>query len=186
MADELSDRRPVLSAAQRALLEKRVRDAARATDSPMIPARSDPSRPAPLSSPQRRLWVLDQLVPGSSWYNVTRLFRVEGPLDPDLLKRALSAVVSRHASLRTAFPSPAGQPMQVVSSSASSSLVRLSVEGVPVEDAETRALALAREDAERPFDLERGPLFRAALYRLAPDRHILHFTVHHIVTDGWS
>ena len=45
---------------------------------------------------------------------------------------------------------------------------------------------LAREDAARPFDLARGPLFRAALVRIAPDAHVLLYTVHHIVCDGWS
>ena len=50
-------------------------------------------------------------------------------------------------------------------------------------DAVTR---LALEEAARPFDLARGPLFRAALLRVAPDAHVLLYTVHHIVCDGWS
>ena len=46
--------------------------------------------------------------------------------------------------------------------------------------------ALARREAERPFDLETGPLVRATLLRLAPDEHVFLLTLHHIVADGWA
>jgi NRPS condensation-like uncharacterized protein len=42
------------------------------------------------------------------------------------------------------------------------------------------------EEVERPFDLAKGPLFRAHLLCLSTDEHLLLITIHHIVTDGWS
>src|SRR5262249_20832554 len=53
-------------------------------------------------------------------------------------------------------------------------------------DAEHLARRHGREMAERPFDLENGPLFEPLLIRLAPDDHVLLLRVHHIVFDGWS
>lgn len=176
-----------LSKEQRAAFDERIRNASNAARSaPTIPRRADPDAPAPLSSAQQRLWLLDQLVPGSSWYNVTRTALVEGPLDGARLVGVLDRVVSRHEALRTAIVSRDGRPFQTVSSAASVSLSLVSLESLPEADREAAALAAALEDAEKPFDFAKPPLLRALLLRLSPRRHVFHLTAHHIVTDGWS
>ncbi|HEU0014377.1 MAG TPA: condensation domain-containing protein, partial [Longimicrobium sp.] len=53
-------------------------------------------------------------------------------------------------------------------------------------DAEAELRRLLAQDGDAPFDLERGPLIRGRLIRLAPDDHLLLVTMHHIVSDGWS
>ncbi|MFN2633628.1 MAG: condensation domain-containing protein, partial [Thermoanaerobaculia bacterium] len=187
MADRPADSRSALSSEQRTALERRVREAASSAGPRVrISRRADPAAPAPLSSAQQRLWVLDQLVPGNSFYNVPRTFRIEGALDSRVLAAALEETVRRHESLRTTFENRDGQPVQVIGEAGPFSLSEVSLEGRPPDEREAAALELAREDAERPFDLARGPLLRATLLRLSENAHLLHITVHHIVTDGWS
>jgi len=45
---------------------------------------------------------------------------------------------------------------------------------------------LIRDAAERAFDVDNGPLFRAVLVRQGDDDHLLVLTLHHLVSDGWS
>ena len=83
-----------------------------------VPRRPDPDAPAPLSFPQRRLWFLDQLDPGSTAYTIPNAVRILGPLDTGLFARACDLVVRRHESLRTIFTTVDGQPRQRVVSEA--------------------------------------------------------------------
>jgi len=187
MTEESGGRRSKLSAAQKAVLERRIRDAAEPVSASRgIARRPDPDAPAPLSSAQQRLWVLDQLAPGNCWYNVTRTARIEGPLDENLLAAALDRVVARHESLRTTFVSLDGQPFQKVWPSSGVALSIQSLETLTPPEREPAALARALADAETPFQLAAGPLVRGLLLRLSPEHHVLHLTAHHIVTDGWS
>ncbi len=140
----------------------------------------------PLSFAQHRLWFLDQLSPGSAVYNIPYPLSVEGELDQAILEECLQEVMRRHEALRTTFPSADGEPYQAIAPAGSLSLPVVDLAGLaaPARDRETAAL-LERESA-RPFDLAAGPLFRAALLALAPQRHVLLLAMHHIVADGWS
>jgi amino acid adenylation domain-containing protein len=137
--------------------------------------------PAPLSFAQQRLWFLDQLEPGSAVYNVPLTVRLRGDLDIPALAAALSEVVRRHEALRTTFHPGPDEPLQIVAPAK-----QLSLPVVDVASSEDEAFRLAFGDGRRPFDLERGPLFRAFLVRLAADDHLLALNLHHAVSDGWS
>ncbi|HWM91847.1 MAG TPA: amino acid adenylation domain-containing protein [Thermoanaerobaculia bacterium] len=133
----------------------------------------------PVSYAQRRLWFVDRMEPGTPLYNVPAAWRLRGPLDPAALASALDGIVARHEVLRTTFEVEADEPVQVVHPHLPRSL--------PIADlpeAEVRRTLAA--EAARPFDLERGPLFRALLLRLGPDDHVLFVNVHHLVWDGRS
>ncbi len=140
----------------------------------------------PLSFAQQRLWFLDQLEPGSPLYNMPGALRVEGPLDGAVLARCLGEIVRRHEALRTVFAAPQGSPVQVIRPAEPFPLPVVDLSGLPADEREARALALAAEEAGRPFDLARGPLLRGLLLRLAERDHAVVLTVHHIVSDGWS
>ncbi|HEY7167532.1 MAG TPA: non-ribosomal peptide synthase/polyketide synthase, partial [Candidatus Binatia bacterium] len=142
--------------------------------------------PLPLSFAQQRLWFLDQLEPGRSVYNVPSATRVRGPLDVSALERSLNEIVKRHEALRTTFPSVAGEPVQMIAPSLSLSFQVTHLIGETEKERESQAKFAAREEAEKPFDLARGPLIRAMLLRLEEDDHVLLLTTHHIVFDGWS
>ncbi|WP_213781857.1 condensation domain-containing protein, partial [Caballeronia sp. dw_276] len=143
-------------------------------------------QPLPLSYAQQRLWFLDQLDPGSAFYNIPIAVRLRGTLDIDALHRALNEVVHRHEALRTRFVSADGMAAQTVSA-------RLAID-LPVTDwsistsaRQTGALHVAlTEEAAAPFDLSAGPLIRSRLFRLSADHHVVALTLHHIVSDGWS
>lgn len=141
---------------------------------------------APLSLPQERLWMLWQLEPDSPAYNISAALSLTGPLDAAATKSALDALVRRHEMLRTRFDDSGDAARQTI---------------VPVEHAaqawrwETAEMrdatpiefdAQLRRRAREPFDLTRGPLFRATLFARGSERNVLHFVMHHIVSDGWS
>ncbi|MEW5928294.1 MAG: amino acid adenylation domain-containing protein [Gemmatimonadota bacterium] len=175
----------VLEARTVAALAGRVDAAARPADVP-APRRAADGEPAPLSFSQQRLWVLDRLDPGSPVYNVPALVRLSGALDRDALRRALEEIVRRHDALRTTIELREGEPVQVVGSAAAVPLPVDDLSAVPGGERGARLAELERGEARRPFDLARGPLFRARLARVAEDEHVLLLAMHHVVSDGWS
>ena len=136
----------------------------------------------PLSSGQNRLWFLDQLVPGSSAYNVTDMVRIHGPLQVSALRQALDAIVARHEVLRTTYVSEAGVPvLRVTDDGPEFSEVDLSL--VPgSERVGVLAERLSRE-AARPFDLSKDCMLRAVLFRMDADEFVLFHNSHHIAWD---
>lgn len=180
------------SASDEKLMARLLAEGAGAKASASIPSRhAIPRRAAgtdaPLSFAQRRLWFLDQLVPGNPAYNVSAAFQLSGGLNLDALASSVHAVVARHDALRTVFAADAkGQPVQRVVASTES--------GLPTEvvdlEGEPDAMAAARErvaqEEKRPFDLKHGPLIRVVMLRLATTEHVIICTLHHIVSDGWS
>jgi amino acid adenylation domain-containing protein len=139
-----------------------------------------------LSFAQERLWFLDQMAPGNAAYNISSSLWLDGTLDQAALERSLDEIRRRHESLRTTFQMAGDRPVQVVSPWQSTQLSVVDLSAVVEVHREGEALRLAREEAERPFDLASGPLFRAKLIRLSAARHALLLTTHHIVSDGWS
>jgi amino acid adenylation domain-containing protein len=139
----------------------------------------------PLSDAQRELWFASQLGQEvSAAYNESSNIRLEGPLDVDALQRAFRRLVARHDALRTTIL-PAGDRQRI----AAHIDATLPVHDWSSLESEARA-ARVREfidgELERPFDLLKGPLFRAHLLRLAPEQHLVVIVVHHIICDGWS
>jgi amino acid adenylation domain-containing protein len=144
-------------------------------------------RPAPLSYAQRRLWFLQELFPQNVAYNVPLAYRLEGRLDVGCLRAALDAIVRRHHVLRTVFEvDGGGEPVQVPCQPEPLPLPLTSLEeGDP--GARLDCLhAVARERARRAFDLRRGPLINAELFRLGAEDHVLLLVLHHVAIDQWS
>ncbi|WP_420129759.1 amino acid adenylation domain-containing protein, partial [Longimicrobium sp.] len=152
---------------------------------PIRPA--DRSGALPLTFAQERLWFVDRLEPGSPVYHMPFHYLLRGVLDVDALRRAFSELVRRHETLRTALPFTGDQPVQRILPAAPVDLPLHDFAGIADEaqrDAATEAVM--RDVAERAFDLERGPLFRAAVARMAEDEHVLMVNLHHVISDGWS
>ncbi|RKH34336.1 condensation domain-containing protein, partial [Corallococcus llansteffanensis] len=150
---------------------------------PLVPA---PRTGAlPLSFAQQRLWFIDQLAPGASTYNIPSILRLEGELHLEALRQSLTELVRRHEALRTTFSETQGQPFQRIASPTDLPLPTVDLSPLG-EAALDEARRLASAEAQRPFDLASGPLVRALLLKLSPTEHVLVFTLHHIVSDGWS
>ncbi|MDQ2926397.1 MAG: condensation domain-containing protein, partial [Acidobacteriota bacterium] len=145
-------------------------------------------RPArlPLSYGQQRLWFLDQLDSGNASQNVALKWRLRGDLDTTALQSALNEIVARHEVLRTTFGMDGGEPVQVIAPARVFVLPITDLGALPEAEREERARSLVNEETGRPFDLQRGPVFRAKLLRLSEKEHVLVFNIHHIATDGWS
>jgi amino acid adenylation domain-containing protein len=139
-----------------------------------------------LSHGQEALWFLDQLDPGNPAYNRPVFARLQGDLNVSALERCLNELVRRHAVLRASFPAADGKPIQVIGAHQPFSLPVTDITYLPEFEREAQAAKTATEEAQRPFDLARGSLFRASLLRLTEQLHVLLFTTHHIVFDGWS
>jgi amino acid adenylation domain-containing protein len=118
-------------------------------------------------------------------YTVQAVLSLEGRLDPDALRRAAEAVVERHAPLRASFRHrDLSRPVQVIHRR-----VKLPFEAIDLSgesDAEAALEKVLAEDRRVRFDPEAAPLLRMLLVRLAPERHALVITNHHILLDGWS
>ncbi|MEX3100681.1 MULTISPECIES: amino acid adenylation domain-containing protein [unclassified Streptomyces] len=152
-------------------------------------ALSIPPRPAgtltfPLTAGQASLWFLHQVDPADRAYDNTSLLRLSGPLDVDALRGAVDLLAERHEILSVRFGSRDGVPHQSPDPAAR---VRLEVEEVTgLDDAASREAYVKREALAQRFDLTRGPLVVARLYRFSPTEHILRWSSHHTVSDGWS
>lgn len=140
----------------------------------------------PLALGQQELWFLDALSPGKPTYNVCTAFQLIGSLDMLVLKKALTYLIERHDTLRSTFADEAGVPYQTVGDPV---LADLAVTDVADLDGEGRASAVENTllvEADTPFDLKTGPLYRFHIIRVQPEEHVLCLTLHHIITDGWS
>ncbi|AUX32055.1 MULTISPECIES: non-ribosomal peptide synthetase [Sorangium] len=147
--------------------------------------RAPADEPYPLSYEQERLWVLEQLLPGGTAYNVVQAVRLRNLVDVDALSSALAALVRRHWSLRTVFVASPTPAQKICEPEAAPPEV-VDLRGTPADEAEAAARAWASREQATGFDLARGPVFRARLFRLDHDACILVLSTHHIVTDAWS
>jgi amino acid adenylation domain-containing protein len=154
-----------------------------------IERRGESGGPFPLSFPQERLWFIEQLFPGMPTYNIAAIFRLSGLLDVAALSRAVDEIVRRHAVLRTVFTEEDGQPVQrlLPPSPVPFPLIDLTaLPPLPSSARDAESLRLVHGESVVPFDLAAGPLLRFRLLRLSEREHLAFFSMHHIVTDGWS
>jgi surfactin family lipopeptide synthetase A len=139
----------------------------------------------PISYEQETFWRWEKAIPGTNTWNYSVTLRLRGPLDVGSMIRTFDEIVRRQESLRTVFRTVGGEPKQHVLAR----LEELRVVDLRGVDDATREAELDRVDEEvarRPFDLERGPLFRKCLIRIADDDHHLVMATHHLVLGGYS
>ncbi|WP_248796649.1 non-ribosomal peptide synthetase [Pseudomonas sp. MWU13-2105] len=146
----------------------------------------DRSRPVPLSYSQQRMWFLWQMEPDSPAYNVGGMARLSGVLDLGSFEAALQALIRRHETLRTTFPSVDGVACQRVAAETGLRLALKDFSAFDRATSEQRLRQLADSEAHQPFDLESGPLLRACLVKAGEQEHYFVLTLHHIVTEGWA
>jgi amino acid adenylation domain-containing protein len=140
----------------------------------------------PASASQEAFFYLEKLNPSCPAFNVCVRFRLDGPLDTDVLHLAFNDLAERHESFRTSFIEEDGQLLQVVAPTLDVALPVIDIQHLKGEELEQEINRLGSLEARTPFDLTQLPLARANLLRLAPDHHILQLTLHHAVSDGWS
>ncbi len=140
----------------------------------------------PLSYAQQRLWFLHQLEPEGAAYNMPFGVRLTGKLNREALAKGLNEIVRRHEILHTSFAVKAGRPVQMITAELELKIEEIDLRGADDAECELEARRMAQAEAGKPFDLDRGPLLRVKLLRIAEQEHVLLVTMHHIVSDGWS
>jgi amino acid adenylation domain-containing protein len=156
---------------------------------PLAPRRRE-ERGEPLSQAQRRLWLLERVVPGSSVNNIPAAMRLDGPLAPAVLARCLAELAARHEDLRTVIDlGPDGESRQLVAAPAPVPLPLADLAGLPPGRLSEERERLTRAEARRPFDpfgFGGGALWRRLLLRAGEREHDLLLTFHHVIADGES
>ncbi|MFS0553781.1 non-ribosomal peptide synthase/polyketide synthase [Brevibacillus sp. 179-C9.3 HS] len=143
-----------------------------------------PIQPAPLqeyypvSSAQKRMYVLRQFEGTGTVYNMPSAMYIEGELDYERFEYAIQGLVKRHESLRTSFHTVNGEPVQRVHES-----VELNVAYGELTEQQAEQTI---ESFVQAFDLEKAPLLRVGLFRLSAKRHLFLMDMHHIISDGVS
>ena len=183
---DLDDRIAGLSPEKREALQRLLRRSGVDVVPPGIRPRSPTAADLPLSFAQRRLWFLDQMEPGRSFYNVVDSILLDEPVDPAIVERSLNEVVRRHEALRTTFEKRHHEPVQVVAPGLELALDVRDFRAGPAGERDAAAARFSTDFAERPFDLAHGPLLRAALMRTNDEVCELLLSMHHIVSDAWS
>jgi aspartate racemase len=135
---------------------------------------------------QQSLWLLNQLDPMSTAYNLQMGVRLKGPLNLEVLKSSLQEIVNRHDVLRTQFALEDAQLLQIVVPYCAVSLPLVDLGALEESERQSAAYRSAWEDTETCFDLSAAPLFRFKLIRTGSDDHILSCVLNHIISDGWS
>jgi amino acid adenylation domain-containing protein len=119
-------------------------------------------------------------------YNAPGAFQLKGPLDLDLLARALAALVERHSVLRTTYKLIDGIPMQVIGGSTEVEINQVDLSHLDADAGLAESQRILKNESRYRFDLVNGPVVRPTVIRLAADEHILMLNMHHIATDGYS
>ena len=140
----------------------------------------------PASAAQQRLYRLQHALPDLPFFNILYVLRLTTPVRAAVLEQSLNEIVRRHEILRTTFTVDDGRHVQVVAPSLSVPLVVHDLTKLPATKKERAGHELIQDELLHCFDLERGPLLRTRLVRLAKTEHLLLMTMHQIVTDGWS
>ncbi len=149
---------------------------------PAVTARAR-SAETPLSYAQERLWFLDQLEAGSSFYHLSVALQIRGSLDTKAVTMAFDQIVKRHEILRTAFIMRDGRPVQVIESEGR---IPVTIKHLDEGQGQDTIARLAKEEARTAFQLTQSPLMRITLIQLRDHEHVLLITMHHIISDGWS
>jgi len=139
-------------------------------------------REFPLSEGQKALWFLNRLAPDSSAYNLVFSGKFRPYLDIDSIKTAFSLLLDRHPLFDVTFTTRDGEPVQTVNQSRSLDFREHDCTHLNEEE----LTSLISEHANRPFNLERGPVVRLELFRTSDQAHLALLSMHHIVSDAWS
>lgn len=136
-----------------------------------------------LSHAQKRLWILDHLEEDQIAYNVPSVLHIKGDLSVDAFVKAYNAIIARHESLRTTFIEVDGEPRQRIHEQTTA---EIEISDLTEKTSHDQIKNAIHQEATTPFDLEKGPLVRARLLKLDVNEFLFLFTIHHILSDGWS
>jgi len=139
-----------------------------------------------VSHAQGRMWMLHQLEEQKAAYNIPGRYIINGDLSIGQVEETVKVLIARHESLRTSFVTVDGKPKQRIQSQVEvgSVIEIIDLQKSPKQEHDLQKLV--DQETYTAFDLEAAPLFRLKVIKLEDQKHALLFTIHHIVSDGWS
>jgi amino acid adenylation domain-containing protein len=184
--EQILKQKSQLSPAKQKLLEKSLQGKFKSESELNLIARRSNTAPLTLSFSQQRLWFLQQLEPDNSFYNEHGAIQLSGTLHVAALERTLNRIIERHEVLRTTFNLVEEKPVQVIASNLTLALPVIDLRQLEEAQRQPEIQRLSIEQSQRPFDLVNGPLLRWMLLQISDREHVLLFSIHHTVFDGWS
>jgi len=159
-----------------------------ASGEPSVPLQAFPGKTsAPLALVQRRLWMVEQLNPGGAAYAMPMALRLRGELSLPCLEASLQALVCRHEVLRTTYgQDEEGEPVALITDQLQVTLPYEDISHLGRAEQQARVASQALANEHHVFNLEQAPLLRMQVVRLGPQEHVLFYSMHHIISDGWS
>ncbi|MGE5343416.1 MAG: amino acid adenylation domain-containing protein [Candidatus Omnitrophota bacterium] len=134
---------------------------------------------------QERLWILDQVQTELTAYNIPGYVVFEN-LNRNALQQAFESLIKRHEILRTTFITVNGELKQKVHDFKNHD-IRINYLDLRREEKRGAIVeSLKEKEMSTPFNLEKGPLLRSTLLHVEDHRYIFLYTLHHIISDGWS
>ncbi|MFD2785408.1 amino acid adenylation domain-containing protein, partial [Hymenobacter rubripertinctus] len=141
----------------------------------------------PVSSSQRRLWVLGQFEESNVAYNMSGVYVFEGELQRTAFTAALDTLLERHENLRTVFRQDEQGEVRQFILPAQESGFSVGYQDLRHEPAQAQTLKYQIKSLfTSPFDFATAPLLRASLYQTADNTWVFGYVMHHIISDGWS
>ncbi|WP_281819880.1 non-ribosomal peptide synthetase, partial [Vallitalea longa] len=131
-----------------------------------------------LSSAQKRLYTLQQLEAGTTSYNIPNIVEIEGSIEEECLQKAFNKLLDRHETLRTSFEIVNDEPVQIIHDT-----VEAKVEIIEVEEKDIQETI---KELIKPFELNKAPLIRVILIKVADGKALLMYDIHHLISDGIS
>ena len=145
---------------------------------------SGEARLQPLSLPQRELWEASPVAVGTAGNHICGFIEIKGPITPEQCEQALHRVIERQEALRTSFLPGKEKPLQMIRATGSALLTHRDLSAAEAQPEAMEELML--ETYRAPFDLLQGPLHRVQMLRRGVNDHVLAFSIHHAIADGWS
>lgn len=145
---------------------------------------SGEARLQPLSFPQRELWEASPVPVADSANHICGIIEIKGGITPEESEAAIQRVVDRQEAMRSSFLPGKDRPLQLIRSTGSA--LQSYRELSPSESRPEALEELMKEVYRRPFDLVQGPLHRVEMMRRGANDHVLAFSIHHAIADGWS
>jgi tyrocidine synthetase-3 len=137
-----------------------------------------------LSHSQKRMWILNKISDNKANYNIPHAIKLIGNVEIKTLNKAIQTLINKHEILRTKFVEINQEPKQQIlyDYEYQLSFVDVSLK----KNAEGEAKEIAHKEAIQVFDLDKKPPFSVKLLRTKQKEHVFLFTLHHIISDGWS
>ncbi|MGE5343976.1 MAG: non-ribosomal peptide synthase/polyketide synthase [Candidatus Omnitrophota bacterium] len=139
-----------------------------------------------LSYIQKRIWLICQMNPETSSYNIPGHMETDQPIDTETIETILQGLSGRHESLRTFFKQVGDQPVQFITKTLDLRVETIDLSSLAEEEKQRQRGIRTAEIFLKPFDLSRAPLFRCTLIKMAPDHYTFIFVMHHIIGDAAS